>query len=158
MKLIGPDRKNAEIIGLGKDRIERAAAVLQQAQLNVQYTTILVPVRGIAGQRTVQPGQNVTPGQQLMTIVPLHGQNIWVTANFKETQLGHKHPGEPVKSYADTCGRTYDGHVHCRATGARYSLLPPENATGNYVKVETGQDPKHLLRPGMSVEPGVKVR
>ena len=149
---------------------ERAAAILQQAQLNLQYTTIVAPVSGIVGQRSVQPGQNVVPGQQMMTIVPLDSQNIWVTANFKETQLGNMHPGQPVKIKVDTYGRTYDGRVLniAGATGARYSLLPPENATGNYVKVvqripvkivfEAGQDPKHLLRPGMSVEPDVRVQ
>lgn len=149
---------------------EKAAAVLQQAQLNLQYTTIVAPVSGIVGQRSVQPGQNVSPGQQLMTIVPLDSQNIWVTANFKETQLKYMRPGQPVKISVDTYGRTYDGHVLniAGSTGARYSLLPPENATGNYVKVvqripvkivfEKGQDPQHLLRPGMSVEPDVKVR
>ena len=149
---------------------EKAVAILQQAQLNLQYTTIVAPVSGIVGQRSVQPGQNVSPGQQLMTIVPLDSQNIWVTANFKETQLKYMCPGQPVKISVDTYGRTYDGHVLniAGATGARYSLLPPENATGNYVKVvqripvkivfEKGQDPQHLLRPGMSVVPNVKVR
>ena len=149
---------------------ERATAALQQAQLNLQYTTILSPVAGIVGQRSVQPGQNVAPGQQLMTIVPLDSQNIWVTANFKETQLTYMRPGQPVRVYVDTYGRTYDGHVLniAGASGARYSLLPPENATGNYVKVvqripvkivfERGQDLEHLLRPGMSVEPDVRVR
>ena len=149
---------------------EKAAADLQQAQLNLQYTTIVAPVSGIVGQRSVQPGQNVSPGQQLMTIVPLDSRNIWVTANFKETQLKYMRPGQPVKIVVDTYARTYNGHVLniAGATGARYSLLPPENATGNYVKVvqripvkiifEKGQDPQHLLRPGMSVEPDVKVR
>jgi membrane fusion protein (multidrug efflux system) len=149
---------------------ERAAAVLQQAQLNLEYTTILSPVAGVIGQRSVHPGQNVAPGQQLMTIVPLDSQNIWVTANFKETQLTDMRPGQPVRVSVDTYGRTYDGRVLniAGASGARYSLLPPENATGNYVKVvqripvkivfEKGQDPEHLLRPGMSVEPEVKVR
>jgi membrane fusion protein (multidrug efflux system) len=149
---------------------ERAAAALQQAQLNLQYTTIVAPVGGIVGQRSVQPGQNVAPGQQLMTIVPLDSQNIWVTANFKETQLTYMRPGQPVRVYVDTYGRTYNGKVLniAGASGARYSLLPPENATGNYVKVvqripvkiafESGQDAEHLLRPGMSVEPDVRVR
>jgi membrane fusion protein (multidrug efflux system) len=149
---------------------ERSAAILQQAQLNLQYTTIVAPISGIVGQRSVQPGQNMAPGQQLMTIVPLDSQNIWVTANFKETQLTDMRPGQPVRVYVDTYDRTYDGHVLniAGASGARYSLLPPENATGNYVKVvqripvkivfEQGQDPEHLLRPGMSVEPDVKVR
>ena len=149
---------------------EKAAAVLQQARLNLQYTTIVAPVSGIVGQRSVQPGQNVSPGQQLMTIVPLDSQNIWVTANYKETQLKLMRPGQHVKIYVDTYGRTYNGHVLNIAsnTGARASLLPPENATGNFVKVvqripvkimfDKGQDPEHLLRPGMSVEPDVRVK
>ncbi len=149
---------------------QRATAILQQAELNLQYTNIVAPVSGIVGQRSVQPGQNVTPGQQLMTIVPLDSQNIWVTANFKETQLKYMRPGQPAKISVDTYGRTYDGHVLniAGATGARFSLLPPENATGNYVKVvqripvkivfDKGQDPQHPLRPGMSVEPDVRVR
>ncbi len=150
--------------------VQKADAILEQAQLNLQYTTIVAPVSGIVGQRLVQPGQNVAPGQQLMTIVPLDSQNIWVTANFKETQLKHMRPGDPVEISVDAYGRTYRGHVLdlAGASGARYSLLPPENATGNYVKVvqripvkivfEKGQDPQHLLRLGMSVEPSVKVR
>lgn len=104
-----------------------------------------------------------------MTIVPLDSQNIWVTANFKETQMTKMRAGQHVEISVDTYGRKYDGHVGsiAGASGARYSLLPPENATGNYVKVvqripvkilfEKGQDPEHLLRPGMSVEPDVKV-
>lgn len=149
---------------------QRAGAILEQAKLNVQYTTIVAPVSGIVGQRSVQPGQNVAPGQQLMTIVPLDSRNIWVTANFKETQLAYMRPGQPVKISIDAYGRTYHGHVlnFAGASGARFSLLPPENATGNYVKVvqrvpvkilfEKGQDPQHLLRPGMSVEPNVRVK
>jgi membrane fusion protein (multidrug efflux system) len=149
---------------------EQAQAALQQAQLNLQYTTIVAPISGIVGQRTAQPGQNLSPGQQLMTIVPLDSDNIWVTANFKETQLTYMQPGQPVKISVDTYGRSYDGHVLNigGATGARYSLLPPENATGNYVKVvqripvkivfEKGQDPQHLLRVGMSVEPKVRIK
>jgi len=149
---------------------QKAAAIFEQAQLNLQYATIIAPVSGIVGQRSVQPGQYVAPGQQLMTIVPLESQNIWVTANFKETQLKYMRPGQPVKISVDTYGRTYNGHVLniAGASGARFSLLPPENATGNYVKVvqripvkivfEKGQDPEHLLRPGMSVEPNVKVK
>lgn len=150
--------------------INRAEAILQQANLNLQYTTIVAPVSGIVNQRSVQPGQNVVPGQQLMTIIPLDSQNIWVTANFKETQLKHMRPGQPVKIYVDTYGRTYNGRVLniAGATGARSSLLPPENATGNFVKVvqripvkimfDEGQDPNHSLRPGMSVEPDVRVK
>ncbi|MDE3136106.1 MAG: HlyD family secretion protein [Acidobacteriota bacterium] len=149
---------------------EKARAVLDQARLNLKYTTIVAPVSGIVGRRTVQPGKNVSPGEQLMTIVPLDSQNIWVTANFKETQLTHMRPGQTVKISVDTYDRAYTGRVLdiAGATGARYSLLPPENATGNYVKVvqripvkilfDEGQDPKHLLRPGMSVEADVKVK
>ena len=149
---------------------QRATAVFDQAQLNLQYTTIVAPVSGVVGQRSVQPGQNVAPGQQLMTIVPLDSDNIWVTANFKETQLRYMRPGQYVKISVDTYKRTYDGHVLdiAGASGALFSLLPPENATGNYVKVvqriavkilfEKGQDPKHLLRLGMSVEPDVKIK
>ena len=149
---------------------QRAAAALQQAQLNLQYTTIVAPVSGIVGQRSVQPGQNVSPGQQLMTIVPLDSQNLWVTANFKETQLKYMRPGQPASISIDAYGRTYQGRVLniAGASGARYSLLPPENATGNYVKVvqripvkivfDQGQDAEHLLRLGMSVEPNVRIR
>ncbi len=147
-----------------------SAAELQQAQLNLQYTTIVAPIAGIVGRRSVQPGQNVSAGQQLLTVVPLDSSNIWVTANFKETQLKYMRPGQPAKISVDAYGRTYDGRVLniAGASGARYSLLPPENATGNYVKVvqripvkivfDRGQDPEHLLRLGMSVEPDVRIR
>ena len=149
---------------------QRAEAVLEQAELNLQYTTIVAPVSGVVGQRSGQPGQNIVPGQQLMTVVPLDSANIWVTANFKETQLKYMRPGQPANISVDTYGRTYSGHVLniAGATGSRFSLLPPENATGNYVKVvqripvkivlDHGQDPQHLLRPGMSVEPKVRVQ
>jgi membrane fusion protein (multidrug efflux system) len=150
----------------------RAKAALDQAQLNLGYTTIVAPVDGIVGKRSVDPGQNVSIGQDLMAIVPL--RDIWVTANFKETQLEKMLPGQPVKVKVDTYGgRTWDAHVTSigGATGAKYSLLPPENATGNYVKVVQripvridfdGNDKPDfnkdgLLRPGMSVEPDVKV-
>ena len=149
---------------------QKSAAALQQAQLNLQYATIVAPVAGIVGQRSVQPGQNVSPGQQLMTIVPLASDNIWVTANFKETQLKYMRPGQPATIAVDAYGRTYQGRVLniAGASGARYSLLPPENATGNYVKVvqripvkivfDQGQDAEHLLRLGMSVQPHVRIR
>jgi membrane fusion protein (multidrug efflux system) len=149
---------------------QRSAAALQQAQLNLQYTTIVAPVGGVVGQRTVRPGQNVSPGQQLMTVVPLDSQNIWVTANFKETQLKYMRPGQSATITVDAYGRTYQGRVLniAGASGARYSLLPPENATGNYVKVvqripvkivfDQGQDAEQLLRLGMSVEPSVRIR
>jgi membrane fusion protein (multidrug efflux system) len=149
---------------------QSAATALQQAQLNLQYTTIVAPVSGLVGQRSVQPGQNVAVGQQMMTIVPLDSQNLWVTANFKETQLKHMRPGQPARISVDTFGRTYNGHVLniAGATGSLFSILPPENATGNYVKVvqripvkivfEKEQDPQHQLRLGMSVVPKVRVR
>jgi membrane fusion protein (multidrug efflux system) len=149
---------------------QRSAAALQQAQLNLQYTAIVAPVSGVVGQRSVQPGQNVSPGQQMMTVVPLDSQNIWVTANFKETQLKYMRPGQPATISVDAYGRTYQGRVLniAGASGARYSLLPPENATGNYVKVvqripvkivfDQGQDAEHLLRIGMSVQPNVRIR
>jgi membrane fusion protein (multidrug efflux system) len=149
---------------------QRSAAALQQAQLNLQYTAILAPVSGVVGQRSVQPGQNVSPGQQMMTVVPLDSQNIWVTANFKETQLKYMRSGQPATISVDAYGRTYQGRVLniAGASGARYSLLPPENATGNYVKVvqripvkivfDQGQDAEHLLRIGMSVQPNVRIR
>jgi membrane fusion protein (multidrug efflux system) len=149
---------------------ERAAAELQQAELNLKYTTIVAPVAGLVGRRSVQPGQNVSASQQLLTIVPLDSSNIWVTANFKETQLKYMRPGQAAKISVDAYGRTYSGRVLniAGASGARYSLLPPENATGNYVKVvqripvkivfDEGQDAEHLLRLGMSVEPTVRIR
>jgi membrane fusion protein (multidrug efflux system) len=151
----------------------RAKAALDQAQLNLSYTTIVAPVDGVVGKRSVQVGSNVAPGQDMMAIVPL--RDVWVTANFKETQLAHMQPGAPVKINVDTYGgRKWNGHVTSLggATGAKYSLLPPENATGNYVKVVQripvridfdGNDKPDfnqdgLLRPGMSVGPDVKVR
>jgi membrane fusion protein (multidrug efflux system) len=152
---------------------QRSKTAVDQAQLNLQYTTIVAPVDGIVGKRSVQAGQNVSSGQDLMAVVPL--REIWVTANFKETQLANMQPNQPVKIKVDTYGgRKWDGHVTAigGATGAKYSLLPPENATGNYVKVvqripvridfdgsdkpDFNQDGK--LRPGMSVTPDVKVR
>ena len=151
----------------------RSKAALDQSQLNLGYTSIVAPVDGVVGKRSVQVGQNVGIGQDLMAIVPL--TDVWVTANFKETQLTHMQPGQPVKIKVDTYGgRKWNAHVTSigGATGAKYSLLPPENATGNYVKVVQripvridfdGNDKPDfnrdgLLRPGMSVDPDVKVR
>lgn len=148
-------------------QVEAAEAALHQAELNMQYTTIVAPVSGIIGKRTVVVGENVSPGQALMAVVP--NDLLWVTADFKETQLRHMRVGQHVKIHVDAYGRDYNGHVDgiAGATGVQFSLLPPENATGNYVKVvqrvpvrilfEPGQDPNHLLRVGMSVEPDVKV-
>jgi membrane fusion protein (multidrug efflux system) len=146
---------------------QKSKAALDQAKLNLEYTRIIAPIAGVVGQRSAQVGKNVAAGQQLMSIVPL--EEIWVTANFKETQLKKMHPGQPAKVSVDAYGREYDGHVLsiAGASGSRFSLFPPENATGNYVKVvqripvkivlERGQDPQHLLRPGMSVEARVKI-
>ncbi len=143
-------------------------ADLDQAQLNLQYTKVVAPVSGIVSNRTVEVGQNVQPGQELMVVIPIN--DLWVTANFKETQLQDMHVGQKAKIYVDATGKDYDGHLDsiAGASGARFSVLPPENATGNYVKVvqripvkivfEPGQDPEHKLRPGMSVEPKVWIR
>jgi len=146
----------------------RKKADLDQAQLNLQYTKVIAPVTGIVSDRTVEVGQNVQPGQELLKLIPL--EDIWVTANFKETQLREMKAGQKADIYVDATGKTYKGHVDsiAGASGARFSLLPPENATGNYVKVvqripvkivfEPGETKEHVLRPGMSVEPKVWVR
>jgi membrane fusion protein, multidrug efflux system len=143
-------------------------AALDQAQLNLQYTKITAPVAGIVSDRTVDVGQNVAPGQELMKVIPLN--NVWITANFKETQLRYMKVGQPVTIEVDAYGRKYNGKVNsiAGASGARFSLLPPENATGNYVKVvqripvkivlDPGENKDQLLRPGMSVEPKVWIR
>ena len=147
---------------------EKSQEAVEQAQLNLNYTRIMAPVDGLIAKRSVQVGEYVAPGQQLLAVVPL--EDIWVTANFKETQLKNVRPGQPVEIFVDAYGRDYTGHVESIAggTGAIFSLLPPENATGNYVKVvqrvpvrlrfDQGQDPDHRLRPGLSVEPKVKVQ
>ncbi len=146
-------------------RLDLAGAAVQQATLNLEYTTVKAPAGGVVSRKSVEPGQVVQPGQPLLAIVPL--DDIWVIANFKETQLKRMRSGQPVKVRVDAYGRSYRGRVQslAAATGARFSLLPPENATGNYVKVvqrvpvkivfDKGQDPGHLLRPGMSVVPTV---
>jgi membrane fusion protein (multidrug efflux system) len=143
-------------------------AKLDQAQLNLQYTKIIAPATGLVSNRTVEVGQNVQVGQEMMKIVPL--EDLWVTANFKETQLRHMKPGQPVDIDVDANGKTYKGHVDsiAGASGALFSLLPPENATGNYVKVvqripvkivfEKDELKSHELRPGMSVEPKVWIK
>ncbi len=146
---------------------QRKKADLDQAALNLQYTKIVAPVAGIVSDRTVEVGQNVSPGQELMKIVPLN--DVWITANFKETQLREMKVGQPVTIEVDANGRTYKGKVDsfAGASGARFSLLPPENATGNYVKVVQRIPVKIILnpgendgtlRPGMSVTPKVWIR
>jgi len=148
--------------------LKRAQAQLEIAKLNVDRTKIIAPVSGIVGRRSVEVGQRVQPGQELLTII--EPGDVWVTANFKETQLADVRPGQPATIHVDTYGRDYSGHVEsiAAATGARFSLLPPENATGNFVKVvqrlpvrirlDKGQDQGHPLRPGMSVGAKIKVR
>jgi membrane fusion protein, multidrug efflux system len=134
----------------------------------LNYTKIIAPVSGIIGRKSVEAGQRVQPGQQLLTIIPL--DDIWITANFKETQLRKMKPGQAVTLNADASGHEYRGHVDSLggATGSRFALLPPENASGNYVKVvqrvpvrivlDPGENADHRLRPGMSVEPKVWLR
>ena len=149
-------------------RVQQMRAALEQASLNLTYATIRAPASGVVNQRTVEVGQVVTAGQTLLSVIPLDVDNIWVAANFKETQLKNMRPGQPVMISVDTFGgREYKGHVEslAAASGARSSLLPPENATGNFVKVvqripvrisfDHDQDQDHLLRPGMSVFPTV---
>jgi membrane fusion protein (multidrug efflux system) len=146
-------------------RVAQQRAALDQAKLNLSYTIIRAPATGIIGKKTGQVGQNVSPGESLMALVPL--EDIWVTANFKETQLRHMRPGQKVIFAVDAYDHKYHGHVTGigGASGSRFSLLPPENATGNFVKVvqripvridlDPGENEDHLLRPGMSVNPKV---
>lgn len=147
--------------------VNQKVASVEQAQLNLGYTTILAPVTGEVTKKVVV-GLNVDPGEQLLTVVPL--DQVWITANFKETQLKHMRVGQRASVELDANGRTYNGHVDsiAGATGPIFSLLPPENATGNYVKIvqrvpvkivlEPGEDLDHQLRPGMNVEAKVYLR
>ena len=146
-------------------KVAELQAQLDQAKLNLSYTIIVAPVSGVVGKKTAEIGQNVSPGEQLMAVVPL--DDVWVTANFKETQLRKMKPGQKVKFSVDAYDHEYTGHVTGigGASGSRYSLLPPENATGNYVKVvqripvridlDPNENKDHRLRPGMSVDPKV---
>jgi membrane fusion protein (multidrug efflux system) len=151
--------------GAASAEVQRAISALAQAELNLKYTRIVAPVTGVLSKRSVEPGQTVQAGQPLFSIVNL--DDIWTTANFKETQLRDMKVGQKAKIKVDAYGKEYNATVESigAATGARFSLLPPENATGNYVKVvqripvrirfDKGQDPNHQLRPGMSAEPVV---
>ncbi len=148
-------------------QLAQRRALLEQAKLNLSYCTIVAPVTGIVGKKTVELGENLSPGEQLMAVVPL--DDVWITANFKETQLSRMNPGQRVKFSVDAYGKEYTGRVYAigGASGSRFSLLPPENATGNYVKVvqrvpvrinvDPGQNDDHRLRPGLSVDPKVYV-
>jgi membrane fusion protein, multidrug efflux system len=147
-------------------RVKQMKAALAQAELNLERSSIKAPSAGTISRKTVEVGQVVQPGQPLMALVSL--SDVWVVANFKETQLRNMRTGQHAKVEVDALGgREFMGHIDsiAAATGAKFSLLPPENATGNYVKVvqrvpvkivlDAGQDPEHLLRPGMSVIPTV---
>jgi len=151
-------------------QVEQVQAQLDQAKLNLSYTKIVAPADGIITRKSVEIDQNVASGQNLLTLVSL--QDLWITANFKETQLRHMQAGQPVEIHVDSTGKDYDGRVTQigGATGSVLSLFPPENATGNYVKVVqrvpvridftdlAKEDPNHQLRPGLSVEPKVRVK
>ncbi len=154
-------------VATAQAKVAQRRAELQQAELNLSYTTIRAPSDGIIGKKTVNAGQNVAAGQQMMALVQI--DDLWVTANFKETQLRNMKLGQPVRISVDANGRDYRGKIErfAGASGARFSLLPPENATGNFVKVvqripvriafEPGQNTDRMLRPGMSVVPSVRV-
>jgi membrane fusion protein (multidrug efflux system) len=143
-------------------KVDQARALVDAAQLNLSYTEIVAPIDGVATHKQVEAGQIVQPGQGLLVVVPL--QDVWVTANFKETQLRKMRAGQKAEVHVDTYGKTFSGHLDsiAGATGAVLSLLPPENATGNYVKVvqripvKIIVDPisadKAILRPGMNVD------
>jgi len=151
-------------------QVQQAQAQLDQAELNLSYTKIVAPAAGIITRKSVEVDQNVAQGQNLLTLVSL--DDLWITANFKETQLRHMENGQPVEIEVDATGKTYHGKVTQigGATGSVLSLFPPENATGNYVKVVQrvpvridftdlkNEDPNHALRPGLSVEPKVRVK
>jgi membrane fusion protein (multidrug efflux system) len=151
-------------------QVAQAQAQLDMAKLNLSYTKIVAPTAGIITRKSVEINQNVAPGQNLLMLVSLEG--LWVTANFKETQLQHMAAGQAVEIEVDATGKTYHGKVTQigGATGSVLSLFPPENATGNYVKVVqrvpvridftdlAKEDANHELRPGLSVEPKVKVK
>ena len=151
-------------------QVQQAQAQLDQAKLNLSYTRIVAPEAGIITRKSVEINQNVSVGQNLLTLVSL--QDIWVTANFKETQLRHMQAGQAVEVHVDATGKDYKARVTQigGATGSVLSLFPPENATGNYVKVVQrvpvridftdlkDEDPHQMLRPGLSVEPKVTVK
>ena len=145
--------------------VKAAQAALDQAKLNLEYAKIFAPITGQIGHKAVEVGMRVQPGQQLMAVVP--AGEIWITANFKETQVARMREGQRCTISVDAFDRDYEGYVESLspATGARFSILPPENTSGNYVKVvqrvpvrlrlKEGQDPEHRLRRGMSVVPKV---
>ena len=151
-------------------QVKEAQAALDQARLNLSYTRIYAPVTGIITRKSVEVDENVSSGQNLLTLVSL--EDLWITANFKETQLADMRAGQSVDIHVDATGKTYKGRITQigGATGSMLSLFPPENATGNFVKVVqrvpvridftnlSREDPDHVLRPGFSVEPKVWVK
>jgi membrane fusion protein (multidrug efflux system) len=156
-------------VGAAAARLAAARAAVEQARLQLSYTVITAPVSGWIGRRTVEPGELVQVGQTLLTLIPAH--DVWVTANLKETELAQVRVGEPVEFTVDAYpGRRFRGQVESLspATGARFALLPPDNATGNFTKVvqrvpvriavDRGADPAHPLRPGMSVVVAIRTR
>jgi membrane fusion protein, multidrug efflux system len=157
----------AETIGQDEAAVQAAQASLDQAKLNLSYTQIVAPAAGVIDDKTVEIGQRLQAAEQLLSIVPLN--DIWITADYRETQLRRMRRGQAVTVHVDTTGRDYKGYLQGLpgATGELDSLLPPENATGNYVKVvqrlpvrirlNPGEDADHRLRPGMSVESSVWV-
>jgi membrane fusion protein (multidrug efflux system) len=158
-------RANVETAAAG---VQQAEAKMEQARLDVSYTRVAAPVDGRVTRRSVEQGAYVQVGESLLALVPT---NVWVVANFKETQLTDMRPGQPVRIRVDAFpGRRFQGHVDSlqAGTGARFSLLPPENAVGNYVKVvqrvpvkivfDGPLDPRLDIAPGMSVQPAVKVK
>lgn len=147
-------------------RVKQAEAAVGRAELDLEHTTVKAPIKGVVSRKSAEAGQVIQPSQPLMTVIPL--EQVWITANFKETQLEDMRVGQRVKVDVDAYGgRKFNGKIEsiAAATGSRFSLLPPENATGNFVKVvqrvpvkivlDEGQDAEHVLRPGMSVTPTV---
>jgi membrane fusion protein, multidrug efflux system len=150
-------------------RVQQAQAAVGRAELDLEHTTVKASIKGVVSRKSAETGQVIQAGQPLMTLIPL--EQVWITANFKETQLADMRVGQRVTVEVDAYGgREFAGKVDsiAAATGSRFSLLPPENATGNFVKVvqrvpvkivlDTRQDPEHLLRPGMSVTPTIHTR
>jgi membrane fusion protein, multidrug efflux system len=161
------DAKRATV-DIRRASVDAGKSALEQAELNITYATTSAPVKGIVGKRSVNVGDRVSIGQALLGLTQT--DKLWVTADFRETQVQRIHAGQSVTVHVDALGRDFDGEVVsiAAATGSRYSVLPPENATGNYVKVvqrlpvrirlRPGQAGFELLRPGMSAEPKVRVK
>jgi membrane fusion protein, multidrug efflux system len=160
------ETRRASVLSRRAD-LELARAQLRQAELNLGYARVRTPVAGIVARKAVNVGDRIAPGQSLAAVAQI--DRVWVTANFRETQIRHMHPGQTASVHVDALDRGYSGVVESLggATGSRVSVLPPENASGNYVKIvqripvririDGGQPGLERLRPGMSVEPKVRV-